>query len=631
MNPNTSANSSSHQPQPQIAVPQYRNSNQLNGNNNNLHQNEINKLLIEKQKHQQLSQTSLSIINDPMQSKSIRRTHKQAYDMSLQKIEQLNENINALQRHDMNVYPTMTNMKAQDDIDLHRSDNRFMKNALAMCGNNARNLHMLNTANTLMMSERRNSMKSTTSSLGSSNNTFIHIQSSPSSATSLTSLKTLPNNPMAHSPRTRQDGRYEFEIHKNSESPTPSTMSMQHPPTVQINHQLPLCSQSLKNIKINTENHSPNIQSYHHNIHAQYSPQLQSQPQHSPQFYNVQNNQSFIYQQQPTPPQQSQQHTLPTRQHIPPNEHKFIQRLHSFNHQMQSDKNYLIGNSLNDDVRLKQLPKYQASPNHYTVSHSAGLGGYWMVNEHNQRVWVSESKYPLSPPNQNSNMAKKSNSLGNFDFIHKSDENPQPDALSVSSGNSNEHKKKEKIWCETSLDSPPGSRKMKPRIESPTPSSYSAADYINNNHQYYENTPPSTKPIIRHLPLQTQYASNNSINNNNNNVDTNSIRSQPQQPENGYYNNPLANVPNLPPKSKLRYSESTRSTMSNRDFENNIMNTINSPHTQHIQSPLQVESPVNVTIIQEGSWKPYKEEIKSYEISDFYKYSEKYRQQQQKN
>lgn len=60
---------------------------------------------------------------------------------------------------------------------------------------------------------------------------------------------------------------------------------------------------------------------------------------------------------------------------------------------------------------------------------------------------------------------------------------------------------------------------------------------------------------------------------------------------------------------------------------------MNSPLTQHIQSPIQAESPLNVTIIQEGSWKPYKEEIKSYEISDFYKYSEKYRQQhnQQKN
>lgn len=407
--PNTSANSSSSSSlqQQQIAVPQYRNSNHSIKSNNNFHQNELNRMLIEKQKHQQLSQNSLSIYNDPMQSKSLRNTHKQAYEMSQQKIEQLNENINVLQRHDMTIYPTMTNMKAQDDIDLHRSDNRFMKNALAMCGNNARNLHMLNTANSMMMSERRNSMKSTTSSLGSSN-TFIHIQSSPSSATSLTSLKTLPNNPMAHSPRTRQDGRYEFEIHKSSESPTPSTMSMQHPPTVQINHQIPLCSQSLKNIKINTENHSPNIQSYHHNVHAQYSPQLQSQPQHSPQFFNVQNNQNFIYHQQQQPQPQQSQHTLPIqRQQIPPNEHKFLQRLHSFNHQMQNDKNYLIGGTLSsagDGGRVKQIPKYQASPNHYTVSHSAGLGGYWEVNEHNQKVWVSESKYPLSPPNQNSNM-----------------------------------------------------------------------------------------------------------------------------------------------------------------------------------------------------------------------------------
>lgn len=161
------------------------------------------------------------------------------------------------------------------------------------------------------------------------------------------------------------------------------------------------------------------------------------------------------------------------------------------------------------------------------------------------------------------------------------------------------------LRCETSLDSPPETRKFKSRIESPTPSSYSATDYINNNHVM---SPPS--------------------------------RQQQQQislpkPENGHYHyhNPLANVnnnaPNLPPKSKLRYTESTRSTMSHRDLENNIVNSMTSPIQQQLHSPqLQVESP-NVTIIQEGSWKPYKEEIKSYEISDFYKYSEKYRQQQQ--
>lgn len=168
-------------------------------------------------------------------------------------------------------------------------------------------------------------------------------------------------------------------------------------------------------------------------------------------------------------------------------------------------------------------------------------------------------------------------------------------------------------------------RKQKPRVESPSLSTYSAADYANNNHhQMYDNTPPSSRP-------QHQYPIvSNSNNNTLRSQHHHQHQSQQQQPENGFYNNPLANpVPNLPPKSKLRYSESTRSAVSNRDLENNIVNSIQSPMSQHLQSPLQVESPVNVTIIQEGSWKPYKEEIKSYEISDFYKYSEKYRQQQQ--
>jgi hypothetical protein len=150
--------------------------------------------------------------------------------------------------------------------------------------------------------------------------------------------------------------------------------------------------------------------------------------------------------------------------------------------------------------------------------------------------------------------------------------------------------------------------------------------------QPYDNTPPSSKTYVPPPRQQQQQPSNSLV----------------MKAENGYYQNPMANLnnnnnhnnnevdsssaPNLPPKSKLRYSESTRSTtMSHRDFENNVVNTLTSPQQQQLHSPaaIQVESPLNVTIIQEGSWKPYKEEVKSYEISDFYKYSEKYRQQQQ--
>lgn len=92
------------------------------------------------------------------------------------------------------------------------------------------------------------------------------------------------------------------------------------------------------------------------------------------------------------------------------------------------------------------------------------------------------------------------------------------------------------------------------------------------------------------------------------------------------YLNPLANNLNLstppviPPKSKLRHTESTKSTTT--DSENNVVPYISS---------LQLDSPNSskFEVIQQGSWKPYKEEVKSYEISDFYKYSLKYRQQQE--
>jgi hypothetical protein len=86
----------------------------------------------------------------------------------------------------------------------------------------------------------------------------------------------------------------------------------------------------------------------------------------------------------------------------------------------QHDRNYNMHmastntiNHITDEVRMKHMAKHQqqqqqqqqqASPNHFTVSHSAGLGGYWTMNEHNQRVWVSDVKYPLSPPNQSHSM-----------------------------------------------------------------------------------------------------------------------------------------------------------------------------------------------------------------------------------
>lgn len=68
------------------------------------------------------------------------------------------------------------------------------------------------------------------------------------------------------------------------------------------------------------------------------------------------------------------------------------------------------------------------------------------------------------------------------------------------------------------------------------------------------------------------------------------------------------NSPDMPPMNSL-YHESA-----------NFM-------TPNISPPeIQVESPKNVTIVQPAKFQPYKEVSKPFEMSDFYKYSTKFRQ-----
>ena len=140
---------------------------------------------MEKQIQTQITEASLRLANDSSQTKSIRRTHKQNYESAQQKLMAINQNLNVLKKKQLQI--------SQDDINLHKSPIKLIKSPLAtntlICSNN----------NSIMYMERRNSMKSTTSSLGS-NNTFI-VQSGPSSATSLASLKA----PIPTSTRTRND------------------------------------------------------------------------------------------------------------------------------------------------------------------------------------------------------------------------------------------------------------------------------------------------------------------------------------------------------------------------------------------------------------------------------------------
>lgn len=58
----------------------------------------------------------------------------------------------------------------------------------------------------------------------------------------------------------------------------------------------------------------------------------------------------------------------------------------------------------------------------------------------------------------------------------------------------------------------------------------------------------------------------------------------------------------------------------------NLDNSNNNFSPNVSASEIHVESPKNVTIVQQAKFQPYKEVTKPFEMSDFYKYSTKFRQ-----
>lgn len=129
-------------------------------------------------------------------------------------------------------------------------------------------------------------------------------------------------------------------------------------------------------------------------------------------------------------------------------------------------------------------------------------------------------------------------------------------------------------------------------------------------------------------------------------------RNQPQAPASpSYYQNtstkttvPLfdntnINVPTSVPSSKVIHSSDVPSiitpppsssqpplTASTTNSFLEISNSSNCFSPNISSAEIQVESPKNVTIVQPAKFQPYKEVTKPFEMSDFYKYSTKFRQ-----
>ncbi|EDO63562.1 AGAP008413-PA, partial [Anopheles gambiae str. PEST] len=200
------------------------------------------------------------------------------------------------------------------------------------------------------------------------------------------------------------------------------------------------------------------------------------------------------------------------------------------------------GAGMNSNPRSPQASAPSAAYGHVindqNYSVPAGLGGYWMTLENGEKVWCSVDNRQFSsldrkqqggssggsmklsrtstklngnnkPAGQFSaavTPAVKSSSLGNFqEYIGKASPlddadmmTVQPDAISVTSGSS-EHKKREKVWRETSLDSPVVKHKALPPVPtSPTgqmsPSSIGSGQLLHSPHGAIPQSPPYPVP-----------------------------------------------------------------------------------------------------------------------------------------
>lgn len=78
-------------------------------------------------------------------------------------------------------------------------------------------------------------------------------------------------------------------------------------------------------------------------------------------------------------------------------------QVHSFNNDFVRPAMSFSRSSYNEDVKSRNIQRAKTisnhhSPNHHITNHTQGLGGYWTIDNNNQRVWISDSaKFPSSP------------------------------------------------------------------------------------------------------------------------------------------------------------------------------------------------------------------------------------------
>ncbi|KAH8364426.1 hypothetical protein KR084_006841 [Drosophila pseudotakahashii] len=310
----------------------------------------------------------------------------------------------------------------------------------------------------------------------------------------------------------------------------------------------------------------------------------------------------------------------------------------------------------------RQLDAISLAPSYISVDMEAA--------QHQQQYrWRSQSHIaPLTPP-QLGIIEVKSHSSDMLAVPMPPSRYPPHDEISLSSSSTTiEKKPKSKQWMESSLDGPPVIRQMDSQPHSPAGSSNGSGNpgaaamvtskpraklssqsmsvagrhYSMSNQRPTQNYPSASYAVNTSskalLSQSTSYLNameqtlGISVSYPLEPLDIPALRNLPPKPSQMQQPTPPPRPPPANQGQNQNLNHSGSGIASGLGHGNAIQTALVSPPltvaTASLSPEIRIESPKNMTVVQQATFQPYKEETKPFEMSDFYKYSTKFKQKE---
>ncbi|XP_005189271.2 putative uncharacterized protein DDB_G0282133 [Musca domestica] len=313
------------------------------------------------------------------------------------------------------------------------------------------------------------------------------------------------------------------------------------------------------------------------------------------------------------------------------------------------------------------------------------------ANQQQQQRWKSQTNLPPSSGTTSADMKSySSDMLNNNQYYNTSIQPPPPgssnqhpphvtqvkpfkplDDISINSGYSTETQKKTKPkqWLESSLDGPVIRQTNHHHSHAQHPNEENYTDHnsntsstghqrsklsshsLNTSRHYSMSAAAASHSPLAHsaqaakLSQSTSYlnqmdavaTAGTPVNNNNNTPSISQAYNieivSPQTPI-AYKFLPVStgNTNKPPARPPLYINATTSGTLqTSASPTTGLLSGVAGSSASALSPDIRVESPKNVTVVQPATFQPYKEVTKPFEMSDFYKYSTKYRQKENNN